>query len=202
MPRIVFVLLIASFLLHGCGTAVMPVIQAAGVAKTAYDYSDVVMPRSRVDFVGVSAADRHIEEAVRQRIDAGKVRYRSLAPLAMDGHLFLLGVFPSEREAERARLLARKTPGVRRLTCSFFRPAPTADDDRNADRELARRILAQLDESDDLGSSLVRVRVLERSAVVMGRVENAEQKRHVESLLHRVDGLREVRSYLVVNADG
>ncbi|MGE4290861.1 MAG: BON domain-containing protein [Desulfovibrio sp.] len=200
MRHTAIVLLFASLLLTGCGTAAMPVIQAAGMAKTAYDYSDVVMPRSRVDFVGVSAEDRNIEQAVRQKLDDKGVRYVSLAPIAMDGHLFLVGVFPNKHEAERARLTARQVSGVRRLTCSFFRPTPAAQRDPEADRELARRILIQLDGDEDMGTAQVRVRVLERSAVVMGRVDTTEQKHHVESLLRKVDGLREIRSYLAVRS--
>lgn len=200
MRHVLIALILGSLLLSGCGTAAMPVIQAAGVAKTAYDYRDVVMPRSRVDFVGVSAEDRHIEQAVRLRLDQKRVRYTSIAPIAMDGHLFLVGVFPNLEEAERARLTARQVSGVRRLTCSFFRPAPGALRDPEADRELARRILLQLDEDKDIGSALVRVRVLERSAVVMGRVDSPEQKHHLESLLRKVEGLREIRSYLAVRS--
>lgn len=191
-------LLFGSLLLSGCGTVVMPVVQAAGVAKTAYDYRDVVMPRSRVDFVGVSAEDQHIEYAVRQRLDAKNIRYISLAPSSMDGHLFLVGVFPSTEEAERARLAARQVPGVRRLTCSFFRPTAAKNRNPEADRELTRRIVEQLETDESMSTALVRISVLERSAVVMGRVDTTEQKNRLESLVRHVDGLREIRSYLAI----
>lgn len=200
MPKTAIALLFCAALLVGCGTPAMPVIQAAGVAKTAYDYSDIVMPRSRVDFIGVSAEDRHIEYAVRQRLDAQHVRYVSLAPFAIDGHLFLVGIFRDQREAERARLNARQIPGVRRLTCSFFRPIKTGQRDMEADRDLAKRIVEQLETDESLDSALVRISVQQQNAVVMGHVTNREQKQRLEALVKQVDGLQEMRSYLAIRS--
>lgn len=196
--RFVFLaLLLWLAMLAACGTPAMPVIQAAGMAKTAYDYSDVVMPRSRVDFLGVSVEDKNIEHEVVKRLREQHVRYVSAAPFALDGHLFLLGVFDHPDQAERARRIARNVPGVRRLTCSFFRPAP-GNASSTADHELARRIAQRLETDQTLQSARIRVGILQRNAVLMGRVTDPGQKRKLESMLRTVHGIGEIRSYLAV----
>ncbi|MGE4469248.1 MAG: BON domain-containing protein [Desulfovibrio sp.] len=197
MRHVLLILILGLVPLSGCGTPAMPVIQAAGVAKTAYDYSDVVMPRSRVDFLGASAEDRQIENEATRRLRDQKVRFISVAPFAMDGHLYLVGIFADRKQAEQARRIARQIPGVRRLTCSFFRPAPQGGP-ALSDRELARRITDQLDSEQSLAAEHIRVGVLQRNAVIMGHVSSPEQKLRLENLLRRVQGLEEIRSYVAV----
>ena len=196
----VALLLLIVTLLAGCGTAAMPVIQAAGMFKTAYDYSEWVMPRKRVDFMGDQSADRRLEENVRRRLQAEQIQSPSLGAYAMNGHVYLVGVFETQTEAQRARQAVRDVKGVRRLTCSFFRPSDAGQYDPMVSRELAKTIASQLEADEQLESAWLRVSVQQQNVVLMGRVQSPDQKERVESLVRDTEGAREIRSYVAVNS--
>lgn len=180
----------------GCAGGLMA-LQVAGYAKTAYDYQDVVLPEDRVSYSGVNTADRSVENRIMQRFEKEGILARAcVEPNAISGHVFLVGAFSSKEEAQQARAVARATPGVNRLTCSFFLTDPARADCEDS-RELAKSIRTKLAEVQR-PLPTVRVSVLEHNAVLMGFVSSSEDKQTVERLAWNTEGVEDVRSYLSV----
>lgn len=189
-------LLALSLAATGCAGGLVA-LQAAGYAKTAYDYHEVVMPENRVGYSERSLDDRGVENRVRERLERqGLTRVAAIDATAISGHLYLVGAFADKPTAQRAREVAKATPGVRQLTCSFLLTDP-AGADTEASREAARSIRTRLTRFDKPFAD-VRVSVLEDNAVLMGFVPTSDDKREAEALALATNGVRTVRSYIDV----
>ncbi len=190
------IILALAYAVTGCAGGLVA-LQVAGYAKTAYDYQDVIMPEQRVQYSEQSAHGRLVENRIMDRLEAkGVLNNACVKPNAISGHVYLVGAFASKEDALRAREIAKATPGVTHLSCSFFITDPSKADSEDS-REMARSIRAKL-AGTPKPLPTVRVSVLANNAVLMGFVPSPEAKQHVESLAWNTTGVRDVRSYISV----
>ncbi len=189
-------ILTLTYAVSGCSGGLVA-LQVAGYAKTAYDYQDMIMPEARVRYSEQNAHGRLVENRIMDRLESnGVLTNACVKPNAISGHVYLVGAFASKKDALRAREIAKGTPGVTRLSCSFFITDPSKADCKDS-RELARLIRAQLANSPS-PLPAVRISVLASNAVLMGFVPSQEAKQHVDSLAWNTQGVRDVRSYISV----
>ncbi|MGE4505856.1 MAG: BON domain-containing protein [Desulfovibrionaceae bacterium] len=194
-PLLLALLAFAALSLNGCATG-LTALSVAGYAKTAYDYQDVILPESRVSYSQSASSDKDVENRLMQRFEReGLLRAAVVEPHAIGGHVYLVGAFADKNQAEHARAIAKATPGVNRLTCSFLLMDP-AHARTEASEEAERSIRSRLPEL--VQADTVRVSVLDDNAMLMGSVPSGDDKRELETLAWNTAGVGEVRSYLTV----
>lgn len=169
--------LLALLACAGCAGSSLPllaaldVLSAAETAKTGYDLA-----------VGLNA--RQPIEAHPTRDDQAEARLRALlegeggllaqaSPHVMEGHAYIVGLYDTPAERERAARLAMGVPGIRRTTlCLFSRSGRPGAEPRNSDGEL-RDIILRL---SGVRTREVRVRVVQGNAVLLGSVRNQAER--------------------------
>lgn len=187
--------------LAGCaGVPILPMIEIAGSAKTGYDLACLAAPRERIatEPAASKAQDDLIVSRIRERIEANpEIPVLALRPYAVRGQVYLVGVFRTRRDAERALDLVKRIQGVRSVTGCLFLDNPANPYNESECLELERRIRARLPKAaPDRRSGEVEVVVVQGHALLVGSLRDAAEIQRVQALVRATPGVRGLDSYL------
>ncbi|WP_187170601.1 BON domain-containing protein [Salidesulfovibrio onnuriiensis] len=191
-----FLMIALSFFLCACAAA--PVVQVAGYGMTGYDaamLADDYLPRERVEFnKPMACSDAVIERRMDERLLIKG--YPELSPYSFGGHVYLVGEVLDRPNGQRATEIARSVLGIKSLTTHFF---PVSDlSDVSTDRQLTTTLSQRFKKDTTLGTSPLRIAVVQRTAVVMGPAATPELKRHALNTARTTPGIQRVVDYVVV----
>lgn len=201
LPFILAAAILAVFV--GCaGVPLLPMIQVAGSAKTGYELACMATPRERIDATpaGPRAQDNLIAERIREGLRGHRdIPVVALRPYASRGHVYLVGVFRSRKDADRALDLAKRIQGVRSVTGCLFLDNPENPYDEPGCLELERRIRARLGrELPSLSSKDLEIVVVQGHAVLFGSLRSKGELEQVEAVVRQTAGVRALDSYIGV----
>lgn len=191
---------ILSALLAGC--ALYPAVQVAGGAMTGYDamvMADDYLPRDKVEGGGLSIVrDTQLERRLRERFTLNDIR---LSAHVIDSKAYLVGQVSSRNQADYAIRTAATVEGIRTITCKFYPvpPARQAAHDAARDELLHNELAERFDETKRLKGTDLRVEVIRRHAILIGRTTDYSQKTAALAIASEVNGLAEVVDYISVN---
>lgn len=191
-----FLLIALPLLLSACAAA--PVVQVAGYGMTGYDaamLADDYLPRERVNFnKPMDCTDATIERRMDERLLIKG--YPELRPYSFGGHVYLVGEILDRPNGQRATEIARSVQGIKSLTTHFF---PISDLSNLPNDQHLANVLAQRFEKDSaLGTSPLRITVIQASAVVMGPAATPELKQRALHTAQATPGIQRVIDYVVV----
>lgn len=172
--------LLALLACAGCAGSPLPilaaldVLNAAETAKTGYDIAAGLNARQPIE--SHPTRDDQAEARLRALLEAQGGTLAQSTPHVIEGHAYIVGLYDTQADRERAARLALGVPGIRRATlCLFPSSGPRA---ANSDGEL-RDIILRL---SGVRTREVRVRVVQGNAVLLGSVRNqAERDRLIAS---------------------
>lgn len=192
-----FVLLALTALLASCAV-VVPTMQVAGAIKTSYDIHEVARPEDRVDFGKPLPGDVAVEADLRERLAAAG-DFLSVNPYVFDHHVYLVGLFRDKAEADTALDVVRGTDGVCRITGIFYLKNARVPFDPHSDMGTALALRNSLLESGALKTATLRINVVQKRAVILGRVGSAEEKAGIIEVARNTEGISGLDDYLEVS---
>ncbi len=198
LPSVVVIgiLLGLTLLLSSCAV-VMPAMQVAGAIKTSYDIHEVVRPEDRVDFGRPLPSDAVVEADLRKRMaEAGD--FLSINPYVIDHHVYLVGLFRNKAEADTALGVVRGTEGVCSITGIFYLKNEMVPFDPNSDMSTALALRNDLLQSGTLRTANLRINVLQKRLVLLGRVATAKEKAGIIEVARQAEGIAGVDDYLEI----
>lgn len=136
-----------------------------------------------------------IEEAF---LEDDLIRFADFNAYSWDGHVYVLGLFTMQEQIDRAVEIARSFEGVRKVTTYFIRKGSGKQCIGPKRLEIGTSIRHKLLIDQEQWSSDITVDILQCTVVLLGYVDNAQDKAKAEQIAMSQDGVDTVKSYLMV----
>lgn len=180
---------------NGCAAlpllAVGDVLSVAEAGKTGLDMAAGLNARQKLS--QDDSPDAQAEARLRARLQAQGGSLAQATPHVTQGRAYVVGVYASLKELERARSATQGVKGVRETTLCLF-PAGSGRQSVS-DSELRDTILRM----SGVRTREVRVQVVEGNAVLLGSVRTTAERNRLGDCA-RSAGVASVRNYLVSSA--
>jgi len=186
---------LAGALLSGC--AAYPVVQVAGGAMTGYDaamLADEYLPRNHVEGGELCfERDKVLERRLRERLDLNKM---TVSAHVIDGKAYLIGPVKDRNHADYAIETAATVDGIKTITCKFYRPPSNRQ--ARKDEEIFRELTGRLDSNSRLQATDLRVEIVRRDAIIIGRTVDYGQKAEALAIASEIGDIKNVIDYISV----
>ena len=175
----IYLLLVSSFLISGCGTAY----------KAAVDERNIK----------TQATDEKIEMAIRAKIaESDKVKFFDISTYCFYGDVYLVGEYEIASQKDEAVKLAKEVEGVRSVTTYFLQKKKGDVCGATDNLGLVAKVKAKLIKDTDIWSTNIKIKSIQCNIVLLGIV--GSQNEIDKAVLHAksVTSVRSVKSYLKV----
>lgn len=149
--------------------------------------------------LGTIYNDEKITFQVKQAfLEDDSVKYMDYDVASYQGHVYVVGEYTSQKQADRAVSLARGVKGVKRVTSYLLPKKELADCGTTDNLKLMAEIKQRLIKDEDIWSTNVDVYMVQCRAVILGIVGSASERDQALAHVKSVPGLKGYKSYLKV----
>lgn len=126
------------------------------------------------------------------------INYLDFSAYSYDGHVYIVGVYAHRVQTERAVEIAKARKGVKRISTYFLPKESEVQCHLGKRLESGTTIRHKILVDESMWGSDITVEVVNCSIVLIGYVENEQQKATAVKIARSVDGVDTVKSFLKV----
>ncbi|MGE4551991.1 MAG: BON domain-containing protein [Desulfovibrionaceae bacterium] len=133
-----------------------------------------------------------------QFLEDDLIKYLDFDAASYLGHVYLIGEYESQAQADRAVSIARSTEGVKRVTTYLLPKQEVTGCDTAESLRIQTQLNSALLANDDVYGTNVDVKMAQCRVVLLGLVGSQHEIDTAVSLAEGVEGVRGVKSFLKV----
>lgn len=184
-----------------CLFAVLLTIALGGLAGCTTIASTVYNTAADERSVGSQASDETLAYTVKGKlIDDPDLKARSMNVYCYYGRVFVVGYAESDAERDRVREIARRVQGVNSVEIHLpMRSTDSGVGESASDAAITAQVRANIIADKSLFSTQFDIVTLNGRVILLGVVRREQDRSQVIRIAHEVEGVRGVKSFIIVN---